>query len=196
MSRMKQRFECDIAEHQMTVLLDEGLHRRLRCQKPGTWIYGFDIITWPGYLVMAGDAGNYMFSRIEDMFDFFTGEQINPAYWAEKLRGCPEPYVFSAEVYRARVREWAAEISQGMETRESAVFLDAVQADLLRRELYDAHEAHRLLDEFEHDAIRWDSWDRGSFQEFDGRFLWACHAIRWAIIQYKTRTTVLKSVEG
>ena len=41
-------FAEDVAEHELTVRRDDGLYRHLRFQKPGTWIYGFDLITWPG----------------------------------------------------------------------------------------------------------------------------------------------------
>lgn len=78
-------FNTHTAEHVMTVLRDDGLYRHLRFGKPGTGMYQFDLVTWPGYLAITGDIGTYTFSRLPDMFDFFTG-YINHGYWAEKLK--------------------------------------------------------------------------------------------------------------
>jgi hypothetical protein len=71
----------------MTVLLDQGLYRHLRFQKPGTGVYAFDIVTWPGYLAISGDMGSAVFTRLPDMFEFFGIEKgaVNVDYWTEKL---------------------------------------------------------------------------------------------------------------
>ena len=69
-AEVHERFKKDTAEHQMTVLRDDGLYRHLRFRKPGTGIYGFDIVTWPGYLAISGDMGASMFTRLEDMIQF------------------------------------------------------------------------------------------------------------------------------
>jgi hypothetical protein len=79
------RFERDTAGHGMTVLHDDGLYRHLRFQNPGRSAYWFDLVTWPGFLAFAGDMDGYVFTRVEDMFTFFRGHNINPDYWAEKV---------------------------------------------------------------------------------------------------------------
>ena len=92
----EERFLKDVAEHTMEVVQDDGLNRFLRFRKKGTSAYWFDIVTWQGILVINGDCGTYMFSRIPDMFNFFRmspndwnynkdGLCINPSYWGEKL---------------------------------------------------------------------------------------------------------------
>jgi hypothetical protein len=81
------RFIKDTAEHEMTILHNDGLYRHLRFKKPGTRFYWFDLITWPGYLTIAGDMGTFTFERTEDMLTFFRGAgDINPQYWSEKIR--------------------------------------------------------------------------------------------------------------
>src|ERR1039457_99476 len=105
----RERFERDTAEHEMTVIHDDGLYRHLRFQKPGSWIYGYDIVTWPGYLAITGDAGEYMFARLPDMFEFFAGnDRINPQYWAEKLRGpgYDTARIYSYQALRDGVAQW------------------------------------------------------------------------------------------
>jgi len=92
----QERFLRDVANHQMTVLRDDGLHRHVRFKEPGTSCYYFDLITWPGYLCYTGDMGTFVFRRIDDMFEFFGHDRayhasrgralaINLGYWGEKL---------------------------------------------------------------------------------------------------------------
>lgn len=79
--------EGNFSKHRLTILRDDGLYRHWRCQAPGTYVYGFDVITWPGHLCVAGDIGAWVFSRIEDMVEFFEGDngRVNLSYWSEKL---------------------------------------------------------------------------------------------------------------
>lgn len=97
-----QRFPKDVADHELTILRDDGLYRHLRCAQPGTGSYWFEIVTWPGALAIRGDAGDgYLFSRIDDMLEFFRrpDQRINPQYWAEKLgQGCRRVEVYSEDV--------------------------------------------------------------------------------------------------
>lgn len=83
------RFASDTAKHQLTVLHEDGLYRHLRAQQPGTSHCWFDLITWPGTLTIKGDMGTYIFSRAQDMLDFFRRSawagQPNLQYWEEKL---------------------------------------------------------------------------------------------------------------
>ena len=186
-------FERDTAEHELRVLRDEGLYRHLRCAAPGTYIYGFDVVTWPGYLAIVGDAGDYLFSRIEDMFEFFGASgSIDPRYWGEKLQGPGSrmEYQYSLERYRQRVAEWLdGTLANGELTETDAADLKlAVQEQLLAPEPIQEAEARRLLDEFDWRGHRIDSWE-WSLQDFDSRFLWCCHAIRWAIRQYRSRAS-------
>ena len=93
----EKRFLDNVAHHDMTILRNDGVDRHLRFRKPGTIIYGFDLITWPGHLCITGDCGTYVFSRVDDMFCFFRmsindfnhhkdrAVNINPGYWGEKL---------------------------------------------------------------------------------------------------------------
>lgn len=111
---MVERFPRDIANHQLTVLRDDGLYRHLRCAPPGHSTWWFEIVTWPGSLAIRGDMGGaYLFSRTTDMFEFFrghrgnlTGYPINPSYWAEKLPDSGRSVrVYSEGVFRARLDE-------------------------------------------------------------------------------------------
>ncbi len=88
------RFLADTASHELRIVVDDGVHRHLQFRRPGTYCYGFDIVTWPGHLAISGDMGTAVFSRLHDMFEFFRakpGEHekagglfVNDGYWAEK----------------------------------------------------------------------------------------------------------------
>ena len=67
----KDVFLKDVAHHSMVVVRDDGVHRHLIFSNNGSFIYRFEIITWPGYLAYVGDMGSFVFTRIEDMFSFF-----------------------------------------------------------------------------------------------------------------------------
>src|SRR5690606_1795679 len=72
--------------HEMTVLLDDGLYRHLRFARPDSYCMSFSLVTWPGYLAYSGDMGNFVFTRLPDMFAFFRGplDSMSRDYWAEK----------------------------------------------------------------------------------------------------------------
>jgi hypothetical protein len=194
------RFIRETAEHEMTVLHDDGLYRHVRFQKPDTSFYWFDLITWPGVLTISGDVGCFTFSRLRDMFEFFGDRSfddehygINPGYWAEKLRA-PESRsveIYSPDAYRARVIEWFDDVCDGMDVDETFLLRLAVQEQLLDEDpwsdvsLQHEEEARRRLREFEHDRLYVaDSWEWRMW-EYDWSFLWACWAIVWGIERYR-----------
>ena len=94
----EERFLQDTENHQMEVLLDNGIYRHVKFSRDGSSTYQFSLVTWPGHLSISGDMGCYTFRRINDMFGFFNtdkndfnfnekGISINPGYWSEKMEG-------------------------------------------------------------------------------------------------------------
>lgn len=161
-AEMQRRFEGDTADHTLIVVHDDGLYRHLRCQKPNTWSYGFDVMTWPGYLAYAGDMGDFLFTRVRDMFEFFRDQSANPHYWSEKLRG-PGPahqavLDFDHDAFEAAARE------RNMDVWDPP---------------FNTQDAARLLVE---DGM--DPYDLPKLDRWSAQFLWACHAIPWAIARY------------
>lgn len=213
MTCTQQRFERDVAEHQMTVLHEDGVYRHIRFRRPDTSCMHFDLITYPGYLVYSGDMGCYVFSRLRDMFEFFRTDRlhgedprklyINRGYWSEKLQavdgnrrsgGAKE---FSPEKFRRVINEYRLRWIRG--AREYAT-LDKDQ----RRELWEAvdNEVLCYLDDGEHAAYQhandfhWaanshagraytfqDLWEH-DFTAYTSHFTWCCYAVAWAIRQY------------
>jgi hypothetical protein len=137
---IKMRKDCDkilskddfldrVKGHELTVLMDNGLHRHVRLSPPDTRTCYFDLITYPGALLYTGDMGTFLFDRFdraEDMFKFFRtppGEElrINPNYWEEKIiakrtdRKAIEKYRFIFACYAITwgIRQYDNSISGG-----------------------------------------------------------------------------------
>ena len=108
-----KRFARETAQHEMTVLHDDGLYRHLRFEPKGHTFYWFDLITTPGQLIFSGDGESFVFRRLTDMFQFFRSGlmrdgsiEINPVYWSEKLASGREAATsYSQKLFEEKVAE-------------------------------------------------------------------------------------------
>lgn len=168
-------FLADVSGHTMTVIKDDGQHRHLRFRNNGSFNQAFEIITWPGYLAIVGDMGDYVFARITDMFEFFRGNSINLSYWAEKVQASGREGVkeYSEEIARAWVKEQLDEYEASDDVREQA---DGLYYDNGEVRLYDqigTIDFHGFADHWE-----------ANFKDYTHHYRWCCFAIVWAIKQY------------
>jgi hypothetical protein len=195
-----ERFCADIKGHSVTVLREDGLYRHLRCRRGDSYTYGFDVITWPGYLAYTGDMGCFVFSRLPDMFGFFRGRReamVDRGYLAEKCTAKDKPdgiREYSEERFQEVVSQRFEEFAEGHE-------LTPAQREDLWQQIEDDvlscgdnhHDAVRAATEFrwvEADAgdtygreVFTDFWEH-RLEEYTSRFWWCCYAIPWAIEQY------------
>ena len=185
------RFIKDTAEHAMTILHNDGLYRHLRFKKPGTRFYYFDLITWPGYLTIAGDMGTYTFERTEDMLTFFRGAgDINPHYWSEKIRagtGTNDRIAreYSEDLFKKQVTEHLVEYLEwkDLSKAEGKKLTEAVKREILNNgDTYHEQGARAALDDFDYDVFT-DTWE-WDWSDYTVQFLWCCFAIRWGIAQF------------
>ena len=190
----EKKFLNQVQGHKLTVIKDDGLYRHLRVAIPGQYCESWNIHTWPGYLAMVGDMGNWVFQRVDDMLCFFRSEsdalEINPSYWAEKLQaqereGWSE---FSIDAFHERVKEFAKDACD----LDSFDELDEEKKDelwsLLNAE--DEYEAVASVRSFD---SKWldlaDFWDgRRVCEEVRDHFLFACYAIAWTVKLYDLHT--------
>jgi hypothetical protein len=186
---VRGKFLADIATHQMHVLLDNGLYRHLRFRRPGTYCMGFDVVTWPGYLAICGDMGEYVFTRIEDMFAFFRSDSgcINPPYWAEKCRAADRNgkiEEFSEDRFRALVLERLLSYCDGDEELHARL-LEEVRNDVFSRLSDGPAMAYDALGSVQSngDAVFSGYWEMRC-HEYTWHYLWICNAIAWAVVQY------------
>jgi hypothetical protein len=199
----EQTFLNDVAEHQMYVIHDEGLSRHIRFGRPNTGIMHFDLITWPGYLCYTGDMGTYVFTRLEDMFQFFRrtdGDKrysIDRRYWAEKCVAADHDGIeqFDEQCFKRVIIDilvqWMRDNRYRTTKEERRDLWDAVISDVIKAEsdsggyrmqtaAYDfGHEVNKEVGVFYFE----DLFER-SFTKFTTRFTWCCFAMAWGIEQY------------
>lgn len=182
-------FQRNTAEHKTRILMNNGLYRHVVCAKPKTSAYHFGLITWPGYLTIYGDCGCYTFSRLDDMFEFFRGERINPSYWAEKVRAADKSSgikAWSPECFAAVVREHLADWIAGMDDDDADDLRTLVEEGIDSHD-QDEHAALEWMRDFDHNGYQFiDYWDH-NFHEYTHQFIWCLHAIVWAISQYDNK---------
>jgi hypothetical protein len=162
-------------------------------RKPGTYCMGFDLVTWPGYLCFCGDMGEFVFSRLPDMFSFFreSGHRndehstlaVNFGYWAEKCEAVGKHEgikTYDPDKFREVVNEiLAADDEATDELRE------AVADEVLCAADDGPHAAHEAASDFEWNGKLYfsDFWER-SLDVYTYRFIWCCYALAWGVEQY------------
>ncbi len=173
----EESFLKDVSKHSMEILLDNGVYRHLRFTNNGSNVMRFDIVTYPGHLVYSGDMGSFVFSRLNDMFEFFrTGNRedgklsINLGYWSEKLESVDRGdsnqsngyKEFSSERFKFTVNEhvdeWIEEFKEEYDSDEKEAekqrntlaeeLRAAVEDEITSRADDGEYEARRALSEF------------------------------------------------
>lgn len=184
----EQRFLGDVAEHQITIVRNDGVDRLVRFSKPGTNCLAFDLVTWQGYLCYTGDMGTYVFRRMHDMFEFFRtkltqtgGLYINPQYWEEKCvavdrnSGITE---YSADRFKAYISERLDDAGASPELRQ------AINDEVLSCANDGEQEARTAVDNFKHDEFELSDFWEVNLHEYTYRFIWSCYALSWGVQKY------------
>lgn len=200
----EDRFLNDVKDHKISIVKDDGVHRFIRFKRPNTISYWFDITTWPGFLCISGDMGTYVFSRLNDMFEFFRADPkhfqskgeslgINPGYWGEKLRSIDHNNGFkefdSAE-FESRVKDhfktyMAPDISDDLkselwqEIKENVLFYSDEEC-----RAYSAINDFRFTSDDGEEFEFVDFFDSGSTEIYTFHYIWCLYAIVWGISQY------------
>lgn len=211
----EEEFLADVKNHQMKVYRDDGVYRHILFRAPDMNHQWFELVTWPGALMIRGDMGDFAFSRVSDMFTFFNGN-VNPQYWGEKVIAAPrgETKAFSESSFREQVTQYVEEwiednIDEWIESREGHTDLDGRPLDGNRfvtdvlQEVEDQiflpfedcpsnEKAQELLDWFDEYGLRfYDTWE-WDFHEHTVQFLWCLHAIKWGIEQYRESRNAMR----
>jgi len=187
----EQDFLKNVENHSMTIIRNDGVSRHLWFSREGSRIYYFQIITEPGFLMISGDCGTFVFERIRDMFEFFRMDesdfsrvkdrqlQINPRYWSEKvIDGGDRCYKYDAEKSEKSIREYLIERCE-----DSGEDVD----ELLNGVYFDDGEYNLANSIMGNDELGYDYLDcimkSPSFE-----FIWCLRAIVWGIAQFDEAT--------
>lgn len=191
-----ETFKNNVANHQLTVHFDEGLHRHITMKNPTSSDMHYHITTWPNYLCISGDMGCFVFSRVEDMFKFFRGEEgeVNPCYWAEKLQ--------APEYNDKSVMAWSTSKVKASVNRLINEWVESAEEDGFDEEFIQEQKGkaidliHSADNEYEfissiynfyadEDGISVDDFFCDSdFTDYTYHYLWCCYAIVHAINVY------------
>lgn len=206
------RFVRDVADHRLQVIREDGLYRHLRFKRPGSSAYYFDLVTWPGYLAVTGDMGTWTFSRISDMFEFFTDAHfgrresflINPGYWSEKFeagagRGRSESpcYEFDGQAFDKGLQEWLASYLEDCDDEDNQQEAKEAIQGLTGNDFRTESDAYHALNDafFPSDVSSYDISDgMGSMLTYAHHYLWICYGIVWGIERYRTTKLVDKAM--
>lgn len=156
----------DLRDHKITLRYARGLYRHWRCQRLGSSVYYFDIVTWPGYLAFVGDMGDFVFARERDMVPFVFRACSDPHYLAQKCVAHSESLMdWSEEVFSEHLAKVAAEHPEEQEK------LTEIRSAY--EEYQSVHDAERAM----HESGLWD--ELPSCRVFSFRYLWCLNAIEW-----------------
>ncbi|WP_018265508.1 hypothetical protein [Methylosinus sp. LW4] len=176
---VRAHFAQSYPETHLEILHDSGLYRHIRIR--GAHYYRFELVTWPGSLLINCEGDIYCFSRTADMFGFFRvdGERGEPnfSYWAEKLSDPRSKSVrgFAYDKFARDIEERLAELA------------DQSRAEELRRELadecYEDDEETCRSFAHGHKELRGLAMER-EWKDWTHRYAYACFAILLGIAEY------------
>lgn len=191
-SKSLAQFKEDTANHELTIMEDTGTVRHMRfCEKRSPF-YAINIATLPGYLVVTGDMGSYTFCRAADMFGFFRGQKINPAYWGEKLEAEPRGSEYGKKWSKAAFQNAVSaylknNLDDPEDLDEEAQRAQIALVRKIKREVADVEfkeEADEWVRDFAHGEFLFDVFYEYDCTEFTDKYLWICHAIVEVIKRY------------
>ena len=192
-SLTKERFLEDTKKHVMTIERDDSIFRSLIFKNENCSSYHFRITTWPDHLCISGDCGTYVFSRLYDMFEFFSNDdksdelEINPGYWGEKLESiCKQGGYkeFSEEIFIQRLRDefeqWTFssdldKAEQWAEVRNNVIYYHENEKHTAMKAALDfcSSKGNEFLDFYEYNIT-----------DYTYHYIWCLYAIVWGINQY------------
>ena len=191
----KEQFLRDIKRHEMTIKQDDGVFRHIKFSIPNNSNMHFYLTTWPNHLCISGDMGTMVFSRINDMFEFFGGGEleVNPSYWAQKS--------MSESQFGCGIEEWDSDAFEEAVMDEYNNYLeendlneDDEQAVELLEQMTDEildysesdHEAYVAINNFYYDS-NYNFFEdfRYNCTKYTYHYMWLIHAIKWGVIKYK-----------
>lgn len=186
---VEKRIVEDLKYHVVTVLLDGvtskagNKYLHYRCQKPGTWINGFDVVVWPGSMCYTGDMGDFLFQRTPDMIGFMRTAVRDVSYCASKcVAGKDEIKEWSEDRFHEHLAERLKDGSEYTVMRRGGYHTESVQKaiDGIKRS-YAEYGLRSDAEKAMYESGLWDGTDLPSCEIYTTRFLWCLHALRWLI---------------
>ena len=187
-----KQFLNDVKNHELTIHKNNGVYRHLTFANPNDCDKYFNITTFPDYLIITGDMGALVFSRLHDMFDFFRSDnlKINPGYWAEKIQSAS--YQGKIESYSEfdidEVKRCAQEdlddfLEQNMLSElDKEKLLEEFDSEILHSE--DEYEIVEAIRNFDCHGFDFEEFWGDDYRKYRYHYIWLCYAIVWGIKKF------------
>jgi len=201
-NEIKENFIKDVEEHKLKIIKDDGVYRHLLFKNQKRGAYWTEIITSPNLLTINGDMGTYVFSRLNDMFEFFRNDElkINYHYWTEKLKVNRESYkYFDIELYKENIIKYIEEyFEESIDNVDKEFYNDYLKNIIEAEDEIDAMNKIREFYIYSEDVILKklpDSYKYFNFDDFkedwgncyrpDYRYVWNLFCIVKIIQEYE-----------
>ena len=188
-----EQFLDDVKNHELTIHQNNGVYRHLTFKNPESINQYFNITTYPEYLVITGDMGSLIFSRLTDMFNFFRSDdlQINPDYWSEKIESinCNAKSASYSELDIDAVKKYAQEDlndyldgNQTLSSDDREELIEKFDNKIMcASEEWERVEAIRNFNCNGFEFV--DFWERDP-SKYLYRYIWLCYAIVWGVKKF------------
>lgn len=187
-----EQFLNDVKNHELTIHKNNGVYRHLTFANPNDCDKYFNITTFPNYLVITGDMGALVFSRLHDMFNFFRSNdlKINSGYWAEKIQsasyqGKIESYSeFDTDEVKRFAQEYLDDfLEQNMLSElDKEELLEEFDSEILHSE--DEYEIVEAIRNFDCHGFDFEEFWEGYYRKYRYHYIWLCYAIVWGIKKF------------
>ena len=191
-----KQFLNDVKNHELTIHQNNGVYRHLAFRNPNDCDKYFNITTFPNHLVITGDMGALVFSRLHDMFNFFRSDdlRINPGYWAEKIQsasyqGKIESYSeFDTDEVKRFAQEYLDDfLEQNMLSElDKEELLEEFDSEILHSE--DEYEIVEAIRNFDCHGFDFEEFWEGYYRKYRYHYIWLCYAIVWGIKKFDEAT--------
>ncbi|MFQ0991366.1 hypothetical protein [Gilliamella apicola] len=187
-----EQFLDDVKHHELTIHQNNGVYRHLTFKNADDCHQSFNITTFPNHLVITGDMGTLVFSRLYDMFNFFRSDdlRINPDYWAEKIEstsyevGIDSYSKLDMDEIKALAQEYLDDFIRDNELSEDD---ESVLRLKLETSVLSAEYEHEIIDRiinfgcygFDFEDFGWEDC-----REYRRNYIWLCYAIVWGIKKF------------
>lgn len=185
-----ETFRENTQKHELTVIHDVDGYQHLRFAEPGTGMYRFDLIVWPGHLTIVGDIGaGFTFrSPGDNMLSFFGTTRgrgyIKPRYWSEKLVGASHMKIeeFSPKRFAGQLIEHAEQRAERLSIENASKLNMAVDSYLRTDPPQSYEDFESFWSTFRYNDQNGDSHSfsdayEWSVSDFTFTYAMACHAI-------------------
>lgn len=178
---VRESIKRNLANHQIRQRHRDGDVVRLwRCDNNGSSIYHFSVLASPGWLMMYGDMGECMWSRVPDMLSFVRGSIGSLGYFSEKAsKNC------IIEEDRAElISEFLEDFEKDFEENRGEPMTDEQREEF--RELRDGfdpnnHDVSEFQRDFWNSSFCYDSEAMPDTKCYTFHYLWKIEALKWFI---------------